>query len=132
MNIFIDSSFIIALVFKGDTNHQNAKVIFKKYIDSEFFIDDVVKYESINVALKKTDIKTVKFLYSWLENNGLNTISLNSEIWQLAYTKIINKYTKSGPNVFDYIHFSSLDQYHLKNVLTFDRHFTSAGFNILK
>ncbi|MBP9817528.1 PIN domain-containing protein [Candidatus Shapirobacteria bacterium] len=131
MNIFIDSSFLIAMFDRNDINHQKAIDISKKYPDNTLFFDDLVKYESVNVLLKKS-IPHAKKLNALLYSGLYQRISITDSTWQIAFSKIITKFSKSGPNVFDYIHFACMQEYGLKDVLTFDHHFTTAGFNVLK
>ncbi len=116
---------------RNDINHQKAIDISKKYPDNTLFFDDLVKYESVNVLLKKS-IPHAKKLNALLYSGLYQRISITDSTWQIAFSKIITKFSKSGPNVFDYIHFACMQEYGLKDVLTFDHHFTTAGFNVLK
>jgi len=132
MNIFIDSSFLVAIFDRNDINHQKAINISKKYSDCILFIDDLVKYESINVLLKKKTVSHAKKLNNLLQSGMYQRVFITDSTWQIALSKIITKFSKSGPNLFDHIHFACMFEYGLTNALTFDHHFTSVGFNLLK
>lgn len=132
MKIFIDSSFLIAISNPKDANYQKSLNLAKKYIDTTLFFDDLVKYESINILLRKSTIAHARNLEKTISLGTYQKIHITESTWEIAFSKIVAKYTKSGPNVFDYIHFACMQEYGLKDVLTFDHHFASAGFNILK
>ncbi|MFA6518070.1 MAG: type II toxin-antitoxin system VapC family toxin [Candidatus Shapirobacteria bacterium] len=132
MNVFLDSSFIVALSYKEDTNHLLAQKLLRKYQGSSYYINDLVKYESVNVAIRKGELKLAKYLNSWFSRPAFNTISLNQKIWESAFKNIISRHTKSGPNIFDHIHFACMSEYCLTNVLTFDSHFSRFGFTVLQ
>jgi len=132
MRIFVDSSFLIAISNPLDINYQTSINLANKYVESILFFDDLVKYESVNILLKKSTALHANSLNNTFLLGTYQKIYITDSTWEIAFSKIVAKYTKSGPNVFDYIHFACMQEYGLKDVLTFDYHFTSVGFNILK
>lgn len=132
MKIFIDSSFLIAISNPKDANYQKSLDLAAKYIGSTLFFDDLVKYESVNILLRKSTIAHARNLEKAISLDTYQKIFITDTTWKIAFSKVVAKYTKSGPNVFDFIHFACMQEYGLKDVLTFDHHFASAGFNVLK
>lgn len=132
MNVFVDTSFLVALAIREDSHHLKAKKIIKKFSNCIFYIDDLIKYESANVLLHKSTIEKTKKLNKILSLDIYHKIPINNLVWDSALNKITsNKYSKSGPNIFDYIHFACMTEYDITDVLTFNNHFSHFGFNIL-
>lgn len=133
---FIDSSFLVSLIVDIEVTHHQSKEIVRHNLDIELYINQLVIYESVNVICRKWSIKKANILKKWLDNQLahkiIKLIPISDSIWNQAYTAMSKKYTKSGPNVLDFIHFACMQEYGIKDILTFDHHFTSAGFNILK
>ncbi|MBU4209961.1 type II toxin-antitoxin system VapC family toxin [Patescibacteria group bacterium] len=131
MNIFVDASFLVALINKDDPSFGKADKIIKNLNDVSLFSNQIVKYEAVNVISRKWGIAQTKKFMKWLKNSELTIISINEEIWQIAYKNLIKSFTKKGPNLFDYLHFATMKKYQIKQVLTFDKHFQSFGFQTL-
>lgn len=129
---FVDTSFIVALSLKSDTNHLRALELIKKYPEHSGYINDLIVYESVNVLCRLGGVKKAKVFKQTVDEKDYKQIVITKIIWDKGFNQLSLKYTKSGPNVFDFIHFACMQEYGLKNVFTFDHHFASAGFNILK
>lgn len=132
MNLFVDSSFFVAIILNDDTNHTLATKLSNNIAEGNIFTNNLAKYEAYNVICRKNNVKMANYFLKWLSNSNILNIEISEKIWQNSVCLLTKKYTKSGPNVFDFIHFASMQEYGLKDVLTFDHHFSSAGFNILK
>ncbi|MBU1088537.1 type II toxin-antitoxin system VapC family toxin [Patescibacteria group bacterium] len=132
MNIFVDASFLVALINKDDPSFGKADKIIKNLKNVSLFSNQIVKYEAVNVISRKWGITQTKKFIKWLKNSELTIISINEEIWQIAYKNLIKSFTKKGPNLFDYLHFATMKKYQIKQVLAFDKHFQNFGFEIIK
>jgi predicted nucleic acid-binding protein len=132
MRAFVDSSFIVALVNRNDAAYPKALEILQKYPNLRLYTDRLVYLESVNVALRKWGKPSAKKIIRWFTNFNLMVVKISPEIELNAVDLAIKNYSRSGPNVFDYLHFSSMKHYGLSDVLTFDSHFSRFGFNILK
>ena len=132
MNIFIDSSFLVALIYPEDINHQTALLLGKKYSNNSYCIDHLIKYESINVLLRKGDVLLAKRLNRWLNKEKFRHLHLGDETWNTAFRDLIKNFSINGPNIFDHLHFATMREYYISDVLTFEKHFAKFGFNILK
>lgn len=131
MNIFVDTSFLVASVIRADVHHKLAKDIILK-TKGHFYANNLVKFETVNVICRKDKIKKVKGVIGWFESRKIEIIAIGHEIWTIAYKDLLGKYRNDGPNVFDFIHFACMKKFGIKNVLTFDKHFAEFGFKILK
>ena len=134
MNIFVDTSLLVALVHKEEIFHKKAVDLMKKFKNEGFFIDQIIRDESINVVFRKWGLKKGRFLIKWLEKYGgkFTVIEVGDEIRTTAYEDLLAGYVENGPNVFDFIHFACMKKFGIKKVLTFDKHFGDFGFEILK
>ncbi|MBU1130016.1 PIN domain-containing protein [Patescibacteria group bacterium] len=132
MNIFLDSSFLIAISINKDTHYKQAIKIVKKIKNPKIYSNNLVQYEAVNVICRKWGVKFSKKIDRFFKSYEIEKIKINNQIWQSAYKNLSKTYTKNGPNVFDYIHFACMKEYFISSVLTFDKHFQSFGFKISK
>lgn len=132
MNTFVDSSFIVALLNRDDVSYSKAINLLTKFPQSRLFTNKLVYYESINVTLRKWGKAPAKKIIKWFSNSDLNFIDITSEIESEAVRLAVSKFTHSGPNLFDFVHFACIKHFELDNVLTLDSHFSRFGFTVLQ
>lgn len=135
LNVFIDSSFLISLLIDQEKTHNLGKSLIKKFSHSRFYFNQLVVLESSNVICRKWGISKLKIFSKWLRSNlkknTVRIIDVDNEMIVEILDNLVKNYTKSGPNIFDFIHFACMQKYSIKNILTFDKHFQKFGFNIL-
>ena len=129
---FVDTSYIIALASKKDENHnyafetskfiKNSKI---KLLTSEFIIIELCNSFSKS-NLKNVVIDSVNSIYM---DNSVEIIKLNGEYYQLGI-ELFCKVKDKNWSLVDCISFEILKAKNIKNVLTFDKHFVQAGFNL--
>ena len=67
--IFLDASFIIALVSKNDQWHHKAKKIAKKIPNKDRIISNLVMSEAITMIGKKTGGEIARKIFFYIEDN---------------------------------------------------------------
>lgn len=131
MQIFADTSFIIALLNPSDDSHQQARAILEKQSSFSLYIDQVIKAETFHVTSLKYGQKDICNLLHWLKETSIQSIDVGQHIWLKAVEFFRDLETKSSANIFDCIHFACMREYGIQHVLTFDKHFADAGFKIV-
>jgi len=82
MKYIFDSSFLISLYLKEDSNHEKALKLFSKLNENSiFYINEIILIELLTVITYKKWFKYVKEMKSII--NDLNTIIINS--WNSEY-----------------------------------------------
>lgn len=132
-SIFIDTSAFIALYLKGDSFHPQAIEFLKEvqrkttFLTSNFILDEVYTFLRANKG-KKVAVDFAEFLAQNAEVVKLRRISLEDEKEAFGYFK---KYDFSGLSFTDCTSFALMKRLEIKEVFTFDQHFSKAGFKIL-
>lgn len=131
-NIFVDSSFIVALLNREDVSFRAATRLLTRHENDNLYYDPLIRYESINVTLRKWGKTPAKKLADWFRQTSTISLDITPEIEANAIKLALSRFTQSGPNIFDFIHFSCMQYHQIQNVLTFDSHFSRFGFTVLK
>lgn len=130
---FIDTSFIIALASRRDSKHQKALEISSqikenqiKLVTSEFIIIELCN-SFAKANLKRSAIEIVDSMY---QDTNIEIIKLSDKYFQ-AGLDIYRKALDKNWSLVDCISFHILNEKGVKNVLSSDKHFIQAGFNVL-
>jgi uncharacterized protein len=130
---FIDTSFIIALASRKDSNHQTALELSKyikenqiKLLTSEFIILEMCN-SFAKANLKKNAIILVDSIY---QDPNIEVLGLSDKYFQSGL-ELYRKADDKSWSLVDCISFEILREKGFKNVLTTDKHFFQAGFNVL-
>jgi len=127
---FIDTRFLIALINEKDQYHQTALRLSHLIENQPVVITDCVLLE-IGNALAKNFRKEAMQLINYFENSSeVNLIHLNAIIFQKACQLFALHQDKTW-GLVDCVSFVVMREMKLNDVLTFDKHFSQAGFNII-
>jgi uncharacterized protein len=130
MTVFVDSGFYIATVIRRDQHAKRAQEAEREkstWITSSLVVNETVHFLQIKGALSAA----LHFLME-AERGSLGQIvyvdaALQAEAWRLFH-----KYGGAGSSPVDCVSFAIMNRFSIRRAFTFDRHFTSAGFEILK
>ena len=129
--IFVDTSFVIALINDKDQYYDQARALSYEFDNSPLVTTDAVLLEIGNALAKdfrKEAIEVIKVLRS-----GKNTdvIEIDSKLFEKGF-EIYEKYDDKDWGLVDCISFVVMWERGITEVLTFDSDFEQAGFTILK
>jgi uncharacterized protein len=130
---FIDTSFIIALASRKDSNHKKALELsdFIKEKKIKLMISEFIILEMCNsfakANLKKNAIEIVDSIY---QDPNIEIIKLSDKYFQYGLD-LFRKAEDKNWSLIDCISIEIIREKGIKNVLTTDKHFFQAGFNIL-
>ena len=120
-NIFLDTGFIIALVRSADENYANAKEIFARFNDSQFFISDHVLDETLTYLIKKGEVKTAYQLGKMLLGADQIELLLPSKMHLSDSLEIINKFHSFS--LCDALSILLMKEHKVDKILSFDSDF---------
>jgi len=130
MNVFVDSGFYIATIVRNDQHATLAKKAAAQkvtYITSAPVINETLRHLQNRGLLSSA----LQFLME-AERGGMGQIiyvdaSLQADAWRLFH-----KYAGAGASPVDCVSFAIMNRFSIKRAYTFDKHFTTAGFQILE
>ncbi len=129
--IFVDTSFVIALINDKDQYYDQAQSLSYEFDNSPLVTTDAVLLEIGNALardFRKEAIEVIKVLRS-----GKNTdvIEIDASLFDKGL-EIYEKYDDKDWGLVDCISFVVMWERRITEVLTFDSDFEQAGFTILK
>jgi predicted nucleic acid-binding protein len=128
--IFIDTSFIIALINERDRYHSQALELADKYSDRSVFTTDAVLLEIANSLSRRYKTEAIQTIEEFLSSEDVDVVRLTTEIFERGFELYKTRLDKEW-GLVDYISFIVMQDRGIHNALTFDRHFSQAGFQIL-
>lgn len=136
--VFVDTSAWIALALKHDAYHEAAKEVLKTMVASRVIqvTSNLVISETYTFIRYNVNYRTaLRFLESIKEAENLNFLQViysTPEIEREA-VRLIKKYSDQAISYVDAVSFAILEQQKdIKDVFTFDRHFSLTSRNILQ
>lgn len=118
---FLDTSFIIGLIFSNDNNHDKA-INLDFVLNEKCFINNSVLAEVLNISNKYADFNTVVEIYYQIVDNF--TIINEFDIFGYdAQSLAIFKNYKGKLGFVDSGIITTMKQHRIKNLVTFDKEF---------
>jgi len=127
--IFIDTGFIIALINKRDSHYQEAQHLADKVEHHPFITTDAVLLEIGNALAKNFKKQAIDVIKHFNTSPNVTIIHLNALLFNKAL-QLYDKYQDKTWGLVD-ISFTVMQDMGIKHCLTFDKHFSQAGFDIL-
>ena len=128
--IFVDTSFVLALINERDQYHQQAEAVSFKFEES-FLITTVAVLLEIGNALAKDFRKEANAVIRLLRNSGrIEVVQIDEHLLERALD-IYEKYDDKTWGLVDCMSFIVMGERGLTEVLTFDGDFTKAGFTVV-
>jgi uncharacterized protein len=131
LTIFIDTSFIIALINERDQYHSQALDLADRYIDQAVLITDAVLLEIANSLARRYKNEAVQVIEEFLASENVAVIRLTPDIFDRSFELYKTRPDKEW-GLVDCVSFIVMRDRDVHNVLTFDQHFTQAGFQRLQ
>jgi len=126
--IFVDTSFILALINERDQYHDEAEKLSMKFEEASLVTTVAVLLEIGNAlasGFKKEAIAVISLLR---DSSRVEVVELDARIFEKALESY-EKFDDKAWGLVDCISFVAMQERGLTDVLTFDHDFTAAGFN---
>ncbi len=132
--IFVDTSAWIMLINKSEIDHRAAVEIYGKMSKATFVISNLIIGETYTWLRKKVGYdKALEFLKAIdkkIERNQVKIIYSEPELEEQA-VKLLEKYREHDFSYADAVSFSIMRNLRVKQAFAYDRHFLTAGFEIV-
>ena len=128
--IFVDTSYIIALINERDDYHHQALDIADVYDGYPLVISEPILLEVGNALCRNYKEEASQVIENFLTADDVELIPLTSDLFQKGLV-LYKQYKDKDWGLVDCISFVIMRDNKINKVLTFDRHFAQAGFTIL-
>ncbi len=127
--IFIDTSFVIALINKKDQHHEFAQANSYRFENSSLITTDAVLLEIGNALAKNFKSEAVKVIQVLRNGKNIVVLKIDSSLFEKGF-EIYMTYKDKEWGLVDCISFAVMRDIGITEVLTFDHDFKQAGFSI--
>ena len=129
-SVFVDTSFIIALINEKDNNHLQALKVADVFENSNLVITDGVLLEIGNALSKNFRAESVEIIRYFLTSKEAIVVNLNPVLFNKAFS-FYETHDDKSYGLVDCVSFVVMMEMAINRVLTFDKHFAQAGFVIV-
>ena len=128
--VFVDTSYVIALINPRDQYHEQAMGLAKLYIGQPVLTTDAVLLEVGNMLARNHRTETVRAINTFLLSSEVEVIHLHKALLQRALS-LYEQHQDKAWGLVDCISFVVMRDESIYKALSFDQHFIQAGFEIL-
>ncbi len=128
--IFLDSSYVIALVNERDQYHEQAMKLARELGIQYLVTTDAVLLEVGNSLARSFKSKAIAVIEEFLASDEVRVVSVDISLFQNGFD-LYKAYQDKAWGLVDCISFIVMREYGIIDALTADTHFEQAGFNIL-
>jgi predicted nucleic acid-binding protein len=128
--LFLDTSFVIALINKRDEFHGQAVKLSLEFGDYPLVTTDAVLFEIGNALARAYKDEAIGILESFLHDTNVEIINCHRALFIDAFTHY-KKYSDKEWGLVDCLSFVVMKKHNITQALTADNHFTQAGFKVL-
>ncbi len=132
--MFADTSAWIMLINKSEADHQAAVEIYGKMSKATFVTSNLVIGETYTWLRKKVSYdKALEFLNAIDQKNELGQIQIiySEPVLEEQAVQLLEKYRDHDFSYADAVSFSIMRNMGVKQAFAYDRHFLTAGFDIV-
>ena len=128
--VFVDTSFVLALINERDQYHKQAEALSFKFEESHLITTVAVLLE-IGNALAKDFRREANAAIGLLRTSArVKVIHIDERLLEKAL-EIYEKYDDKAWGLVDCLSFIVMGEHGLTDVLTFDADFSAAGFTVI-
>jgi uncharacterized protein len=128
--VFVDTSFVIALVNRNDQFHAQAVAVADQYDGRALITTEAVLLEIGNALARSFKAEAIQIIENFLSADEVRVVPLNADLFQKSLTLYKTHQDKSW-GLVDCASFVVMRELSIIDALTSDHHFQQAGFNIL-
>ncbi len=129
-SLFVDTSFVIALVNERDEDHRKALALAKKYQHYPLITTDAILLEVENALSRQYKRETLEIITHFYTSDNVTIIHLNSLLLQRGI-EMFDIYKRQSWDLVDCLSFVVMHELGITEALTSDIHFQQAHFAAL-
>jgi len=125
MIVFVDASFLIALLHTKDDFHFKAQKIITQ-VESGFIYpltSNIAIAEVVNYIFRLKGPKSAKKYLDLIKKTGVKKVFVDREIFAQGYRILFSQKSKRGLNLFDCLHLATMKTLGIDTILTYDKGF---------
>lgn len=130
IQIFVDTSFIVALVNERDQYHQRAVELVDQYDAQPLVTTDSVLLEIANALSRAYKAEAVQVIEDLLSSDNIEIVHLTPDLFDRAFELYKARQDKTW-GLVDCISFVIMRSRNTLTAPTFDQHFVQAGFQAI-
>jgi uncharacterized protein len=130
IQIFVDTSFVVALINQRDQYHERALELADRYDGQFLIVTDVVLLEIASALARGYKVEAVQVIEDLTLSDDVEVVCLSSELFNQAFELYKTRQDKTW-GLLDCISFIVMQSRNICTALTFDQHFVQAGFQAL-
>jgi uncharacterized protein len=127
--IFVDTSFIVALINERDQYHEQAVELADRYDGQALILTDSILLEVANALSRGYKQEAIQVIEEFLSSEDVEIVHVTIELFQQGFELYKTRQDKTW-GLVDCISFVVMHDRNLSIALTFDQHFLQAGFQI--
>jgi uncharacterized protein len=130
VSVFLDTGFFLARIIRGDQWHRKAVAAYKpglKFVTSSLVVSETVAF----LQARGFFSAALEFLRELRANDRVQIVYVDAAV-QVEAWSLFSRWGASGANPVDCASFAIMKQFSIKKAFTFDQHFQTAGFEILR
>jgi predicted nucleic acid-binding protein len=129
MRAFVDTSFFVAIAMKRDQWHERAVDAIRR--EMTLFTSSLVVNETISLLQARGYFSEALIFLRETRRNGQLAILYPDPAVQAKAWEGFACWGAYGANAIDCSSFALMNNYSIREVLTFDQHFAMAGFEVV-
>jgi uncharacterized protein len=129
-DVFVDTSFVIALVNEKDQHHRLALELAETFTGQRLVTTDAILLEIGNALSRNFKPESVEIIEDFLTSDDVEVIHLHPQLFRKAFDLYKSRSDKLW-GLIDCVSFVVMKELGIIDALSADKHFDQAGFNIL-
>ena len=129
-DVFVDTSFLVALVNEKDQNHRLALELAERFTGQRLVTTDAILLEIGNALSRNFKRQSVEIIEEFLTSDDVQVIHLHPPLFRKAFDLYKSRSDKVW-GLIDCVSFVVMKDLGIAEALSADKHFDQAGFNIL-
>lgn len=130
MSVFVDTGYFLARIIRNDQWHRKALAAYKpslKFVTSSLVISETIAF----LQARGFFSTALEFLREMRASDHIQIVYIDPATQVEAWT-LFSRFGASGATPVDCTSFAIMKQFSIKKAFTFDQHFQTAGFEILR
>ncbi|MGA9997507.1 MAG: PIN domain-containing protein [Pyrinomonadaceae bacterium] len=129
-SVFIDTSFIVALVNEKDQHHHRASELAELFNEYPLVTTDAILLEVGNALARNFKEQAVEVIDDFLTSDEVEIVHLDDLLFQKAFSLYRTRQDKAW-GMIDCVSFVVMSEREIVDALTNDKDFGQAGFHAL-
>ena len=129
-DVFVDTSFVVALVNKKDQNHNLAIELAEAFADQGLVTTDAILLEIGNALSRNFKKQSIEIIEHFLTSDDVKVIHLHPPLFRKAFD-LYKSHSDKLWGLIDCVSFVVMRELAITEALSADKHFEQAGFRAL-